>query len=255
MRFFADISTCEGQPMETNQQLVLHQLYMNPELRRTYLLQCRQFTDEELAGHFKQGARMDLIDGLDWYKKREGVGIGRDGKPLFETVPEQVGGTVRHVLGSGKERRRLRHGAKPSFIGQEQIDGDGFPVLWVSWSSPGGTGVWQEGDCARMLDQSAGGASAGKAAAPPLFHSADNLALNGWSKPNPAAPSHKVGRRAGGNWMLPTVPKDRVPGALVQVPQCSAADPALQPNSSCVARQCSCAASCVEWVRLTQFAW
>ena len=54
MRFFADISTCEGQPMETNQQLVLHQLYMNPELRRTYLLQCRQFTDEELAALHKE---------------------------------------------------------------------------------------------------------------------------------------------------------------------------------------------------------
>jgi hypothetical protein len=123
-------------------------------VRRTYLLRTRCFPDDVIRGHFKEGARMDIIDTLyDRYKDRKDDrdrpmrGKDRDYNDLFEAD----GSKRRRPLSlyvpptRGESKGSMTDGCKPQFLGQAEIDGAGFPILWVSWTSPGGTNKWEVG--------------------------------------------------------------------------------------------------------------
>jgi hypothetical protein len=155
---------------------------------------------------------------------------------------------------------RYRGGEESQYMGKAQMQpgggqavGGGFNIMWVTWSSPGRSVSWNEGDCAKGLDNQAEDAPLA-----PLFHSAENLGINLWSKGDSFAPP-KTGRSRGGHHLLPTV---RVTEEVYQdsgvvktetlkkVDQCQAYG-----RQRCKQPECACAPNCVEWVPLTSFVW
>jgi hypothetical protein len=88
MRFFSDISSCKGQPVESNQEAVLLALYMQPEVRRAFLVQSAQFSDKKLAEgqNCKEGARMDIITHLAHWDEPNDNSFGRDGQPVMQNA-------------------------------------------------------------------------------------------------------------------------------------------------------------------------
>ena len=158
MRFFSDTVSCNGQPVESNQEAVLHSLWMQEETRRQFLLANRTFTDAELSGHCQHGVRMDIIPELSaWAEPTDRC--GRDNLPGRSTL-------------------------KPLFMGQQLVDGDGFPLLWASWASPGGANAWRIGQAGA------------------LFHSAASLGMGmGGGPAGAGAQSHIFTDQGGAEWV------------------------------------------------------
>jgi hypothetical protein len=99
-------------------------------------------------------------------------------------------------------------GCKPLYLGQQSIDGDGFPIMWVSWNGEDAPVKGKD----PATDDPTTIHKPWQAGTDALFYSAASLGLDGYSKPDPA--SKTPGGQRGGTWLYKTADPAQV-GRLV----------------------------------------